>query len=142
MTSEYMLYRARPQFGAFNTWQNPHFEPLGTVEVLAVAIRNLFATPLRWSRYDEGGWVFAEGKDDGHTIDLMFRAATHGAVDYLVIREGDGPTIVKLVEWLDLNFVFDPVRNKYLDPYHCDEAGQPLIAKGLYELTAERRLVS
>ncbi len=57
-----------------------------------------------------------------------------------MIRKGDGPTIVKLVEWLDLNFVFDPSRNKYLDPYHVDETGRPLAAKDLYELTAERRL--
>lgn len=139
MTREYMLYRAPPEFGPFDRWEDPHFEPLGRVEVIGLAIKNLFAEPLRWSRYDEGGWIFAEGSEDGRPVDLMFRAAAHGQVDYLVIRKADGPTIVKLVEFLELNAVFDPVAKKYLDPYRCDDKGQPLVAKGVYALTPERR---
>ncbi len=139
--AELMLYRASPEFGPFNTWDVPHFDPLGKVEFVAMVIRNLYAEPLRWSRYAETGWVFAEGSDAGKPIDLMFRAAAHGEVDYLVIRKADGPTIVRLLEALDLNFVFDPSRNKYLDPYRCDAREQPLIAKGVYELTVARRPV-
>ncbi len=137
--AELMLFRASPEFGPFNGWEVPHFDPLGTVALVTMAIRNRCAEPLRWSRYAESGWIFAEGHDDGRTIDLMFRAASHGEVEYLVVRKADGPTLVKLLEALELNFVFDPVRNKYLDPYRCDAGGQPLVAKGVYELTVERR---
>ena len=139
--AELMLFRASPEFGPFNTWDVPHFDPLGPVELIAMAIRNRFAEPLRWSRYAESGWIFAEGRDDGRIVDLMFRAAGNGEVEYLVVRKADGPTLVKLLETLELNFVFDPSRNKYLDPYRCDAGGQPLVAKGVYELTFERRPV-
>jgi hypothetical protein len=138
--AELMLFRAPPEFGAFNTWEASHFESIGRVEVVAAAIRALFAeSPLRWSRYDESGWIFAEGKDQGRTIDLMFRAAEHGGVDHLVARKADSVTLVKLVEMLELNFVFDPARGKYLDPYRCDVAGQSLVTNGVYPLTEARR---
>lgn len=134
-----MLFRAAPAFGAFESWDAAHFEPLGRVEVVAAAIRALFASPLRWSRYEDSGWIFAEGRDGGQIIDLMFRAAAHGGVDHLVARKATGATLVKLVEMLDLNFVYEPVTKKYLDPYRCDADGFPLVAKGVYALTEERR---
>lgn len=134
-----MLYRASPEFGPFNTWDVPHFDPLGSVEKVAAAIRHVYAEPLRWSRYADTGWVFAEGQDAGKPVDLMFRAAGHGEVDYLVVRKADCPALVRLLEALALNFVFDPARNKYLDPYRCDAADRPLVAKGVYELTIARR---
>lgn len=139
MPKELMLYRARPEFGPFAGWELSHFESLGSVEAVALAIRSLFETPLRWSRYEDSGWIFAEGRDGEHTVDLMFRAAAHGGVDYLVCRKAVGATIVKLVELLELNFVYDPATAKYHDPYRCDASGAPLAAKGLYALTAERR---
>lgn len=140
-TTELMLFRASPEFGPFDRWDAPHFDPLGTVEALALRIRGLYADPLRWSRYAETGWVFAEGRDGDRPVDLMFRAAGHGQVDYLVARHADGPGLVRLAEALELNFVFDPARGRYLDPYRCDAAGQPLVAKGVYELTVARRPV-
>lgn len=138
-TTELMLFRASPEFGPFDRWDAPHFDPLGKVEEVAYVIRGLHAEPLRWSRYADTGWVFAEGLDGGRPVDLMFRAAAHGEVDYLVVRKADGPALVRLIEALDLNFVFDPARGRYLDPYRCDEAGQPLVAKGVHELTIARR---
>jgi len=134
-----MLFRAPPEFGAFNTWDGAHFESIGRVEVVAAAIRGLFASPLRWSRYDESGWIFAEGRDEGRAVDLMFRAAAHGGVEFITARNADGPTIVKLVEMLDLNFVFDPAAAKYLDPYRCDAANRPIAAKGVFALTEANR---
>lgn len=139
MPKELMLYRARPEFGPFAGWELSHFESLGSVEAVALAIRSLFEAPLRWSRYEDSGWIFAEGLDGDRVVDLMFRAAAHGGVDYLVCRKAVGATIVKLIEFLDLNFVYDPAAAKYHDPYRCDAEGEALVAKGLYALTAERR---
>lgn len=136
-----MLYRASPEFGPFNTWDAPHFDPLGTPADVTLALRQLYAAPLRWSRYADSGWIFAEGTDAGRPVDLMFRAAAHGQVDYLVVRKADGPALVKLVEALAANFVFEPERARYLDPYRCDLAGEPLVARGVYELTPARRPV-
>lgn len=141
MTSipELMLYRASPEFGPFAGWDGPHFDSLGSVETVTRAIRAVYADPLRWSRYAETGWVFAEGQSAGRPVDLMFRAAAHGGVEYLVVRKADGPMLVRLVEALALNFVYDPVAAKYLDPYRSDAGGRPLVARGVYELTEARR---
>lgn len=134
-----MLFRASPEFGPFDRWDAPHFDPLGSVDVVAQVIRDIHAQPLRWSRYAETGWVFAEGESAGRPVDVMFRAAAHGGVDYVVVRKADGPALVRLVEALAANFVFDAAAAKYLDPYRCDSTGRPLVARGVHELTEARR---
>ncbi|GAC1631314.1 MAG: hypothetical protein NVS9B10_24620 [Nevskia sp.] len=136
---EFMLFRARPAFGPLHRWNESHLEAIGRVEVVTAAIRNLFASPLRWSRYDETRTIFALGDDDGRCVDLMYSASAGGEVDFIVARKAEGATLVRLVEMLELNFVFDPERAAYLDPYRCDARGNAFVAKGVYELTAERR---
>lgn len=134
-----MLLRARPEAGAVNTWREAHFEPIGAEAEVVAAVRALFPAPLRWSRYDDSGWIFAQGDDAGRGVDLMFRAGPDGQVAYLVARKTDGPTLVKLVERFRLNYVFDPARAAYLDPYRVDAAGASTVADGVYELTPARR---